>query len=270
MARALPSLRRRRRERLGDRRRRPPDRARGGAARARVGRESWVSGVRDQSVFHASQFALPRTAVRASGNRLGVAYLHGRPGNGGHAGVRHVLRGGTHTARGARPDPGAVGRDGGARAGGRRAGGEGVPHPASASTSSASALRTPDDRAEARAKLGLPEDAFVAGSFQKDGVGWDEGLEPKLIKGPGRAARGRRAAAPARRPSCGCCSPAPPRGYVKQGLERMGVPYRHLVRARPGRRREGVPRARRLSRHLARRGRAEGGAGGDGDRASRS
>ena len=32
--------------------------------------------------------------------------------------------------------------------------------------------------------LGLPESAFVVGSFQKDGVGWGEGLEPKLIKGP--------------------------------------------------------------------------------------
>ena len=36
-------------------------------------------------------------------------------------------------------------------------------------------LRTPEERVEARAKLNLPEDAFVVGSFQKDGVGWEDG-----------------------------------------------------------------------------------------------
>ena len=39
-------------------------------------------------------------------------------------------------------------------------------------------------REEARSALGLPPTAFVVGSFQKDGVGFDEGLEPKLVKGP--------------------------------------------------------------------------------------
>ena len=33
-------------------------------------------------------------------------------------------------------------------------------------------------------KLNIPEDYIVIGSFQKDGIGWNEGLEPKLIKGP--------------------------------------------------------------------------------------
>src|SRR5439155_13036148 len=45
-------------------------------------------------------------------------------------------------------------------------------------------LRDAASRAAARRALDLPESAFVAGSFQKDGVGWGEGLEPKLIKGP--------------------------------------------------------------------------------------
>src|SRR5204863_9451186 len=36
----------------------------------------------------------------------------------------------------------------------------------------------------ARLELGLPQDAFVVGSFQKDGTGWGEGMEPKPIKGP--------------------------------------------------------------------------------------
>src|SRR5262249_17173165 len=36
----------------------------------------------------------------------------------------------------------------------------------------------------ARHALDVPETAFVVGSFQKDGVGWGEGREPKLVKGP--------------------------------------------------------------------------------------
>jgi glycosyltransferase involved in cell wall biosynthesis len=35
-----------------------------------------------------------------------------------------------------------------------------------------------------RDNLEIPPDAFVIGSFQKDGVGWGGGNEPKLIKGP--------------------------------------------------------------------------------------
>ena len=37
---------------------------------------------------------------------------------------------------------------------------------------------------QARKSLGIPQSAVVVGSFQKDGKGWGEGLEPKLIKGP--------------------------------------------------------------------------------------
>ena len=35
-------------------------------------------------------------------------------------------------------------------------------------------------RGQARGALGLPESAFVVGSFVKDGVGLGEGSEPKL------------------------------------------------------------------------------------------
>lgn len=41
-----------------------------------------------------------------------------------------------------------------------------------------------EERQGIREKLGIPKDKVAIGSFQKDGVGWDEGLEPKLIKGP--------------------------------------------------------------------------------------
>ncbi|HEB79886.1 MAG TPA: hypothetical protein ENI79_05380, partial [Rhodospirillales bacterium] len=41
-----------------------------------------------------------------------------------------------------------------------------------------------EERQEVRARLGVPKDSLCIGSFQKDGVGWGQGLEPKLIKGP--------------------------------------------------------------------------------------
>jgi glycosyltransferase involved in cell wall biosynthesis len=90
------------------------------------------------------------------------------------------------------------------------------------------ALRSPETRAAARHALGLPESAFVVGSFQKDGVGWGEGLEPKLIKGPdvllAVAERLRE-----RVPELTFLVTGPARGYVLAGLERLGVPYRHVV-----------------------------------------
>ncbi|MEM6885411.1 MAG: glycosyltransferase family 4 protein [Verrucomicrobiota bacterium] len=35
-----------------------------------------------------------------------------------------------------------------------------------------------------REKFDIPADAFCVGSFQKDGEGWGEGMNPKLVKGP--------------------------------------------------------------------------------------
>jgi glycosyltransferase involved in cell wall biosynthesis len=82
-------------------------------------------------------------------------------------------------------------------------------------------------RAAARAALDLPASAFVVGSFQKDGVGWGEGLEPKLVKGPDLflAAIGRMRATV---PELHVLLTGPARGYVRQGLDELGVPYRHV------------------------------------------
>ncbi len=57
-----------------------------------------------------------------------------------------------------------------------------------------------------RAALGLPDDAFVVGSFQKDGVGWDDGLEPKLVKGPDVLVAALAALHERRTRACTCCS----------------------------------------------------------------
>ncbi|MBO6782669.1 MAG: hypothetical protein JJ899_05255, partial [Alphaproteobacteria bacterium] len=82
-----------------------------------------------------------------------------------------------------------------------------------------------DARAAARRTYGIPDGRLAIGSFQKDGVGWGDGLEPKLVKGPdlfldavGRLARDL---------PVFVLLTGPARGYVIRGLEAMGVPYAH-------------------------------------------
>lgn len=77
-----------------------------------------------------------------------------------------------------------------------------------------------------RERMGIPEDAFVIGSFQKDGNGWGEGLEPKLIKGPDvflKVIKNLKE----KIPNLYVLLSGPSRGYVKNSLEEMGVHYQH-------------------------------------------
>ena len=87
-------------------------------------------------------------------------------------------------------------------------------------------VQTPSLRAEARRTLGLPAEAFVVGTFHKDGLGWDTGDEPKLVKGPDVLLEAlcllRRS-----RPELHVLLSAPARGYVRSGLEDLGIPYVH-------------------------------------------
>jgi glycosyltransferase involved in cell wall biosynthesis len=195
----------------------------------RVGPEDWVAAVRHQSVFHASQFGLFGSGWRREGNRLGVAYLHGRPGTPGmpefdvcydelrtrHTELERVQvsnRAMEELVLGAGIAPEKV-----------HLIPIGIDLPAFP-------LRDAASRAAARRALDLPESAFVAGSFQKDGVGWGEGLEPKLIKGPDvlLAALERLRQ---RVPELHVLLTGPARGYVVRGLERLDVPYRHALPA---------------------------------------
>jgi glycosyltransferase involved in cell wall biosynthesis len=194
---------------------------------AKVGRESWVSAVRDQSVFYTSQFALLGQPFERNGNRLGVAYLHGRPGTAGmpefdtcYEAVR-TRHGELERIQVPSTTMEEIVLDAGVPA-------EKVFRIPIGIDLEQFRLRDAADRSQTRAKLGLPEDAFVAGSFQKDGVGWDEGLEPKLIKGPdvllAAVERLRQ-----RVPDLWLLLTAPARGYVKAGLDRLEVPYRHVL-----------------------------------------
>ena len=91
--------------------------------------------------------------------------------------------------------------------------------------------QTPAARSAARRELGLPEQAYVVGSFQKDGVGWGDGNEPKLIKGPDVLVEAMHVLR-TRRPELHVLLSGPARGYVRAGLERHGIPFVHADRRR--------------------------------------
>lgn len=77
-----------------------------------------------------------------------------------------------------------------------------------------------------RAKLGIPPQAICIGSFQKDGQGWQDGRKPKLIKGPDIFLK---VIANLSRHTGNLfvLLTGPARGYVKEGLDKLGVPYLH-------------------------------------------
>lgn len=77
-----------------------------------------------------------------------------------------------------------------------------------------------------KAKLGLPKDKFIIGSFQKDGSGWGEGLEPKLIKGPDVLIK--TLSVLAKKYPIFVLLAGPARGYVKSNLEKLNVPFKEL------------------------------------------
>jgi len=83
-----------------------------------------------------------------------------------------------------------------------------------------------EEKLKIRQKLGIPEDMICIGSFQKDGIGWEEGLKPKLEKGPdifcevlGKIKKDF---------PVFVLLTGPARGYVKKRLEEMGIPYKHF------------------------------------------
>ena len=194
-----------------------------------VGPSSWARFAERQSVFLTSHFAALEHRWLESTHRLATAYLHGRPGTAGapefdasyealrrsperlsriqvtHSEMRDlVLSAGVPEERVFRIP---IGIDL-----------ENFP------------LRDGVARAEARIALGIPPDAFVVGSFQKDGVGWGEGLEPKLVKGPDVLV----AALERVRAEVGALHvllTGPARGYVRRALEGRGIPHTHALAA---------------------------------------
>ncbi len=187
----------------------------------------WAPFAERQTVFHASHFEALSPRWLASSHRLGMAYLHGRPGTPGYPEFdtafetlrRHPNRltriQVTHSEMhelviSAGVDPARV---------------FGIPIGIDIENFSPADV---ERRAEARRALDLSESAFVVGSFQKDGVGWGEGLEPKLVKGPDVLVASLEAVR-ARAPELVVLLTGPARGFVRNELDRIGVPYRHVL-----------------------------------------
>lgn len=84
----------------------------------------------------------------------------------------------------------------------------------------------PGQRAAARERFDIPNGAVVVGSFQKDGMGWGDGMEPKLIKGPDLYVEAMMSMKAKGLPVFAFLT-GPARGYVKQGLEKAGIPFVH-------------------------------------------
>jgi glycosyltransferase involved in cell wall biosynthesis len=186
---------------------------------------AWMSACRQQAVFHADQFVLLNPPDWCS-HRVAIAYYHGFPGMGipefdrvyenlsklhgrisriqvSHAAMRNVVLG-----SGIDPDKVQVIPIGFHR--------EWFRPP------------TSQQRKRVRARLGFPPHARVVGSFQKDGVGWGEGFEPKLIKGPDVFVEAMKQLH-ARVPELHVLLTGPSRGYVMRGLAAAGIPYHHVM-----------------------------------------
>ena len=77
-----------------------------------------------------------------------------------------------------------------------------------------------------RKLLKIPNKSIVVGSFQKDGVGWGEGLKPKLIKGPDIFIDTLKILSKKGLPIYALLT-GPARGYVKKALKENNIPFHH-------------------------------------------
>lgn len=75
-------------------------------------------------------------------------------------------------------------------------------------------------------ELKLPPKKIIIGSFQKDGNGWGEGLEPKFIKGPDIFCNVIEKLA--KEYPVHILLTGPARGYVKNQLKKSNIPYTHV------------------------------------------
>jgi glycosyltransferase involved in cell wall biosynthesis len=198
-----------------------------------VGPPDWARGARRQVVFHTSHFAALDPLWTGSSHRLGLAYFHGRPGTPGYPEFDRAFE--------------ALRRDAGRFARVQVTHREMEELVLSAGIDREKVHRIPigieldrfplgdrGRRRDAREKLGLPLDAFVVGSFQKDGVGMGDGNEPKTIKGPDVLVEALDAAG-RELDDLVVLLTGPARGYVRTELEGRGVRFvHHLLPSRDG------------------------------------
>ena len=88
-------------------------------------------------------------------------------------------------------------------------------------------VQTNETKKNARSRFGIPQQAVVIGSFQKDGVGVHEGTAPKLIKGPDIFVK-TIGLLKNKIPEIFVLLSGPARGYVKNSLDKLNIPYKHV------------------------------------------
>jgi glycosyltransferase involved in cell wall biosynthesis len=206
------------------------DRDRLSATAQRLGYEvapaAWARHAKRQAVFHHDHFGALQPRWLESSHRLGLSYFHGRPGTEGYPEFDRAYE--TLKKHAARIDRVQVTH---AEMHGLVLGAGVAPNRVFRIPIGVDIGRFPlgDEamRAAARTAFGIPESAFVVGSFLKDGVGLGEGLEPKLVKGPHilvLTLERLHAAIP----ELFVLLTGPARGYVRRELERFVIPYRHV------------------------------------------
>jgi glycosyltransferase involved in cell wall biosynthesis len=207
------------------------DRDRLSAAAHRLGYDvapaAWAQHAERQAVFHHDHFGALRSRWLESSHRLGLSYFHGRPGTPGYPefdSAYEMLKRHTHRIDrvqvthaemhalvvAAGVDPENVHR---------------IPIGVDLNNFP---LVDPSGRARARSQLGIPDSAFVIGSFVKDGVGLGDGSEPKLVKGPDTLVEVL-ARLHEEIPGLVVLLTGPARGYVRRVLESRGVALRHAL-----------------------------------------
>lgn len=82
-------------------------------------------------------------------------------------------------------------------------------------------------RIQLRKKFNLPLEKIIIGSFQKDGVGWDEGLKPKYIKGPDIFCEVVKRLY--KNFDIHVFLTGSARGYVKKKLKEYKIPFTHVI-----------------------------------------
>jgi glycosyltransferase involved in cell wall biosynthesis len=181
-----------------------------------VGSNTLLRLLRERPVFQHNHFNALHPRWVNSSHRLGLSYFHGRPGTPGYpefdraydALRRHAGRIDRVQVTHAEMEELVVG----------------------AGVAAEKVFRIPIGIDIEHFPLAPDRDGteFVVGSFLKDGVGMEEGLEPKLLKGPDTfvavVARLRAAI-----PGLSVLLTGPARGYVCRELERVGVPYEHRL-----------------------------------------
>ena len=201
------------------------------AAAGRLGFEvapsGWARFTTGQSVFVASHFEAFHPRWLKTTHRLATAYLHGRPGTAGYPEFDRAFES-------LRAMPKRFSRiqvthaemhDLVLEAGVEASAVQVIPIGIDLQNFP---LVTPERRSAARARFELPQEAFVVGSFQKDGVGWEKGLEPKLIKGPDVLVASLRRMKPAI-PELYVLLTGPARGYVRRELDAARIAYEHAL-----------------------------------------